>query len=439
MNRKQLRLTISAAVSAVLTLSMTISPSFAAPKDIQIHWSGTAVNTLMEKGILSEYPDGRFKPDRDITRGEAVAFLASYLKVTAPELTEKWMAQGSPVSFSDLASSDENAANVDLLTKMKIVSGYPEGTFRPEEFLSREAFSSMIYKLNETVKTAEREKARQEQNQEPQQGLGETGDAAKTQPQFSDISDSYARQAILGLAGEGVLNGYPDGTFRPQNDVTRGEAASVLYSLSGCAAQAPRDELPLSNVIEVPYISQINPYQAWKGCEATSLLMAMKGKGYLPDMTLKEFLDGMPMHESNPAKGFAGSPYEPGAAEAARTTIYPAKLAEYASAYGRVSDFSGSSVEELQAEVLAGNPVVAYVTLYWKNPVYKSYKIEDEYQYLVSNNHALLVCGYDRETNQYFVADPYNYKNWEEEYKYWVDAALFDPLYNVRKHALVVE
>ena len=97
-----------------------------------------------------------------------------------------------------------------------------------------------------------------------------------------------------------------------------------------------------------------------------------------------------------------GSPYTP--SQTLRTTIYPNKLAEYGQQYGNVVDISGSSPAELQAEILAGHPVVAYVTLYWKKPYYRNFNIEGEIQSLLRNNHAVLVCGYDTLTNYYYIA-----------------------------------
>jgi len=82
--------------------------------------------------------------------------------------------------------------------------------------------------------------------------------------------------------------------------------------------------------------------------------------------------------------------------------------------------------------------VVAYVTLNWEKPYYRSYLIEGEYQWLLSNNHAVLVCGYDRATNMYYIADPYNKDRLGEEYFYWIDGVWFDTLYLERRHALAV-
>ncbi len=468
------------------------------PRDLQFHWAGTAVNSLMEAGII-ENEDGRFKPDRPATRGEAADLLAAFLRYSRPQQ----LSQGAvSVTFTDVTLGSKSAGSIGTLAENHIFSGYPDGTFHPEETLSREAFASMIYQTQFFLEQTAGESAPSTEagitgpempdgkSADPAAGAaatkpavtgsgiagtgpaatgsaitgsavtgsavtgpGMTGPTASNggtgQPDttggsteeavFPDIRASYAAEAIRSLAEQNIFHGYPDGTFRPQDSVTRGEASAVLFALSGLASVPPKVDLPDVNVIEVPYISQIEPYEAWVGCEATSLLMGLKGKGYAAATTLPEFLDGMPKTESDPAKGFVGSPYKPDKEKKTRTTIYPPVLAEYASRFGKVSDFSGSSVEELQAELLAGNPVVAYVTLFWEKPNYRIYDIEGAQQRLLSNNHAVLVCGYDRSTMRYYISDPYNVEDRKSEYKYWIPASIFDPLYNERKHALVVE
>ena len=194
--------------------------------------------------------------------------------------------------------------------------------------------------------------------------------------------------------------------------------------------------LPDRWVIDTPYISQVTPVYAPVGCEPTSLLMGLKAKGYAQEVDLRSFLDAMPKHEYDPAQGFAGSPYQPD--QSKRTTIYPAKLAEYGRKYGDVADFSGRSVEELQRELLSGNPVVVYVTLWWAEPYYRTYRMGDHEETLLRNNHAVLLCGYDSQTDQYNVADPYNVKCQGQDYFYWQDASVLEPLYLVRQHAVVV-
>jgi uncharacterized protein YvpB len=202
---------------------------------------------------------------------------------------------------------------------------------------------------------------------------------------------------------------------------------------------APEITLPRYNVIPVPYISQVYPISAPVGCEGTSLLMGLHGKGYALGVGLREFLNDMPRHASNPEKGFVGSPYKADKTKKTRTTILPNPLAAWAAKYGNVHDFSGSSPDELRAELLAGNPVVVYATLWWEKPYYRIYNIVGQYKRMLSNNHAVLACGYDMKKNIYYIADPYNLKDPRKELKYWINGDTFDRIYNERRHAVVVE
>jgi uncharacterized protein YvpB len=256
---------------------------------------------------------------------------------------------------------------------------------------------------------------------------------------FTDIADSPSRDQIIELYKHGFLKGYADGTFRPEEYVTRGEAAALLCKVMGLATIAPEITLPKYNVIPVPYISQVYPVSAPVGCEATSLLMGLHAKGYATSVGLREFLDDMPKHASNPEKGFVGSPYKADKTKKTRTTILPGALTAWAVKYGNVANFSGSSPEEIRAELLYGNPVAVYATLWWKKPFYRVYNIEGYYQQMLSNNHVVLACGYDMEKNIYYIADPYNLKNPKKDLKYWINGDTFDRIYNERRHAVVVQ
>ncbi|MFH5837209.1 SH3 domain-containing protein [Proteiniclasticum sp. C24MP] len=187
--------------------------------------------------------------------------------------------------------------------------------------------------------------------------------------------------------------------------------------------------------INVPYHSQLSPVYAPVGCEATALLMALQYKGIARDVSYRQFLDAMPKHSSNPAKGFVGSPYKQDLS--LRTTIYPQALTDYSNTYGagRTVNFSGSTVEDIKKEILADNPVVVYLTVRREAPVYVNYNVEGEIQSLLRNNHAVLVTGYDSEANKLRVTDPWS---WDGRREYWVDIPGFAYSYNLRNHAIVV-
>lgn len=515
--------------------------------DVAYHWSRDSVNTLMENGLINGYPDGRFRPDHNLSREEAASMFYTLLTKLPPKQPETEPEPSEPApseqpdnvqmpevvqtdnqmqeeaepapedaeqeqtdsteaeneaesnqgkneenpTDSDMTENTEKTADPELnadteeesstetdsseeiedakedssvevssiedqvadesatpdqtdtvepetpaaptpvnfwdtqgrwsdtavtyLCTYGILSGYTDGAFHPEDAMTRGSFAVMIANSPYV------------QGRTPTQAV----------PSFPDLEGSYAKDAAQLLCSLGIMSGYQDGTFRPDAAMTRAEAATVLCNVSGLEIIPANRDLPTSVVIDTPYISQVYPVSAPVGCEPTSLLMGLKAKGYAQDVDLRTFLDNLPHHSSNPAKGFVGSPYTP--SQTLRTTIYPNKLAEYGQQYGDVVDISGSSPAELQSEILAGHPVVAYVTLYWKKPYYRNFNIEGEIQSLLRNNHAVLVCGYDTQTNYYYIADPYNINAPGRDYFYWIDGDTFDSLYLVRRHAVAVQ
>jgi len=403
----------------LLLLFFNISYAFATPRDVQYHWAGTEINTLLENGIMHGYEDGRFKPSKYITREEASVLFVSFAKYQGL-ISEDDLHIDNTIQIPDV-KNQWSMKEIQYMYRTGIMTVYSDGLFKPQADMTRESLTSLIYKYDQYFNLP----------------------AVKPDESLScpliDIADSYAKEQIIELYKAGIISGYADNTFKPENNITRGEIAALLFKLTGLQPIEPTITLPEYNVINVPYISQVYPVSALVGCEGTSLLMGLHAKGYAANIGLKQFLDDMPRHKSNPAKGFVGSPYMPDRTKKTRTTIFPNILASWASKYGNVADFSGSSPEEIQAELLYGNPVVVYATLRWEEPFYRIYDIEGQYQRLLSNNHVVLACGYDRNTNRYYISDPYNIMDTSKEYKYWIDGNTFEKIYNVRKQAVVVQ
>ncbi len=198
------------------------------------------------------------------------------------------------------------------------------------------------------------------------------------------------------------------------------------------------NEISGYSVIDVPYISQLYPHRAVVGCEPAALLMGLKYKGVATDVSLENFLAAMPKTSTDPAKGFAGSPYTP--SEKIRTTIYPKPLSDYANTYmdGITRDISGCELDTIKMELLNGNPVLIYATMWWNKPYYRQFNIEGEKQWLLRNNHAVLLTGYDSENQKFYVADPYNKSAPKKSYFYWINESKLKPIYDERKWAIAV-
>lgn len=485
----------AALLCGAIGAALVTTPAFAAaPNDLRHHWAQAQVYTLMEHGIIAGYPDHTFRPDNPITREEAAVLTLSLLKERGVTLdgtssqtpsneTEDHPSQDIPQQVLDDMKEQETLYAVhnpaDSQEKQEQeTTQTPENTEDTQDSDlssdSQEAPDTVVeepaplptYTDLDSCWAKDYIVTLQSNGVLPQDGTtlfhplqnltrGEAAQilyncirqwpdnfsltAVNGTPVFSDMTGRSDAEAVLSLAQLGVVSGRGDGSYHPDDPITRAEFSVLLLNLSGYAlmSDVQFDPLPVCTVIPTPYISQVYPSGAWVGCEPTSLLMGLKAKGYAQNVTLDQFLADMPKTSSNPAKGFVGSPYVP--SETLRTTIYPAPLAEYGRRYGNVKDFSGKPVEELREEVLLGNPVVIYVTLYWKQPYYRNFNIEGTTQRLLRNNHAVLVCGYDASTQYYYIADPYNINDRYHDYFYWISADVLDPLYMVRQHAVAVE
>lgn len=145
------------------------------------------------------YPDGTFKPERDVTRQEVAALLARAFHLQT--------ADASQTGYKDVKAADWGAEAIAAVTKAGYMSGYPDGTFRPNQPISREELAATAARIKQLK--------------------GEGTDA------FSDVADGWAKAAIDSAAAESILTGYPDGTFRPKANITRAEAVTIINRLLG--------------------------------------------------------------------------------------------------------------------------------------------------------------------------------------------------------------
>lgn len=148
-------------------------------------------------GYVSGYPDGTFRPDTKITRGETAAILS--------RLIENKPAGHAP--FSDVNATDWYAKYIEQLAALGILSGYPDGTFRPQKAITRAEFVTLVGKLLKV----EKEKA--------------------SVNVFTDLDNCWAKETIEGLAHRGILHGDGQGHFHPNQFITRAEVVTILNQI----------------------------------------------------------------------------------------------------------------------------------------------------------------------------------------------------------------
>ncbi len=166
--------------------------------------------TTEHKAYIVGYEDGTFQPDGDMTRAEAAAIFA---RMISEEKGEKISGNHS---FTDVSENAWYADYIGYLAKYDIIKGYEDGTFKPDAPVTRAEFTAMTvryYDLFHDVKYP-----------------------ANT-TKYPDVSGSYwAVKDISYATNAKWLNGYADGSFKPDTNITRAEVVTVVNRMTGRTA-----------------------------------------------------------------------------------------------------------------------------------------------------------------------------------------------------------
>ncbi len=167
-------------------------------------WYFSSVEKLVVANLINGYEDNTFRPENPITRAEYTKLIVGVADYLAIELDTV----ASDGSFADVASADWYADVVTRAALAGLVTGN-EGNFNPQDNITRQDASVILYRLVSKVKAI-------------------TGD--KTFTDDSAISD-YAKEAVSSLAEANIISGMGDGTFAPTQNLTRAQAAKLLCSV----------------------------------------------------------------------------------------------------------------------------------------------------------------------------------------------------------------
>ncbi|MEK4235841.1 Ig-like domain-containing protein [Paenibacillus sp. FSL H7-0714] len=151
------------------------------------------------KGYILGYADGSFNPERMITRAEMATILA--------RLWGKNEAQVSS-SYKDVDTTYWALQSISIVTAQGLMKGYEDGSFKPNQLITRAEMAIIVERLLDNA---------------------QSGTSS-----FKDInSGHWAKNAIDGAKATGIINGYLDGTFRPNQTLTRAEAVVMINRLLG--------------------------------------------------------------------------------------------------------------------------------------------------------------------------------------------------------------
>ena len=137
---KKQKLFQGALITALMTSAIVVVPTAQAAKGFtDIDYTkeyGAAVQSLVERGIISGYSDGTFKPFADVTRGQAAKILAGLLKLDTKKVEDP--------KFTDVLPNDEYYGAIAALQNADIVSGLADGSFGANRAITREQMASML-------------------------------------------------------------------------------------------------------------------------------------------------------------------------------------------------------------------------------------------------------------------------------------------------------
>ncbi|ANY67213.1 hypothetical protein BBD42_12610 [Paenibacillus sp. BIHB 4019] len=202
--------TYFANINSLTNSSYAIVYAPASFKDVENHWSKNDVNDLGSRLIMKGVSSTEFAPNASITRAEFTATLLRALGIHKASVS-------TSVSFSDVKAGSWYENEVKLAVSNKLISGYSDGTFRPNGLITRE--EAMII-LNRALALTT---------------LPTVSDAAEIDSLLDAYGDSssvsgYAKAAVASALKNGIVQG-ADGSLNPDSNVTRAETAAIVKRL----------------------------------------------------------------------------------------------------------------------------------------------------------------------------------------------------------------
>ena len=176
-------------------------------------WYHDNVVACYALGIVNGHTDGSFKPNDEVTRAQFITML--YNLCGCPEVD-------CSLRFSDsrhIADCYVNAVKFGV--SMGVIKGYEDNTFRPDEEISRAQMATFACRLLDTLTGGIKEHLTREK------------------VRFTDSTDILPcyRESVDAMSELGIINGYPDGSFGPDNTATRAESATVMLRLYNALSQ----------------------------------------------------------------------------------------------------------------------------------------------------------------------------------------------------------
>ncbi|MGO4546233.1 S-layer homology domain-containing protein [Paenibacillus sp. 2TAB23] len=186
-------------------------------------WAQEAFTNLTRQKVIQGYENGSFKPDKLVTRAELAVFVYRMASLTGLKHSERNIS-----GFSDV-KKEWFAEDVLAASKLGFIQGYEDGTFRPNEHVTREETAVLLHRFYPSKTLS----------------ISRFTDSGAMAP--------WAIEAIAALSDVKVLQGYEDGAFHGKRNLTRAELAVALDRLWKLInSQAPTHDIPLSVTVQTP-------------------------------------------------------------------------------------------------------------------------------------------------------------------------------------------
>ena len=157
---------------------------------------GPQLNRNDHVAYIMGYPDGTVHPEGQITRAEACTI---FFRLLTDSSRDYYFSKTN--DYTDVARTDWYNNAISTLSNAGIVTGYDDGTFRPNQPITRGEMAKIIA------------------------GFANLNKGSKT---FSDLAGHWSKTYVELAAGNGWIAGYPDGTFRPDQKITRAETVTMI-------------------------------------------------------------------------------------------------------------------------------------------------------------------------------------------------------------------
>ncbi len=174
-----------------------------------VEWALEAITELYGRKVINGKSFNAFDPSSPVTRAEFVK-----MTVLAFELTSGSESAG----FTDVDESAWYAPYVKIASSLGIVSGMGDGSFKPDEFITREQSAVILCKLGDYA--------------------GFEFNESKTVFSDENAISEWAKDSVKKLHGSGIINGRENNVFAPSDNITRAESAKLIYEMTQAGGNA---------------------------------------------------------------------------------------------------------------------------------------------------------------------------------------------------------